>query len=118
MPETYTLDEVSRLMSTLIDGIRTGDNGDDRVYSLPEVSDRTGFALRQLREDCRADLVEHVHRGDFRGMTSRQIAILVARHSSGGDLAARRMAPGGPLSAALEMTRNSGAKRATSRSRA
>jgi hypothetical protein len=112
MPETYTLDEVSRLMSTLIDGIRTGETGDDRVYSLPEVSNRTGFALRQLREDCRADLVEHVHRGDFRGMTSRQIAILVARHSSGGDLASRT-SPRGALAAALEMTRNSGAKRAS-----
>ncbi|WP_250029676.1 hypothetical protein [Paractinoplanes maris] len=117
MPETYTIDELAQMLQVVVNGIRTGDNGDDRVYSLTEVAARTGFAERQLTLDCRAGLIEHTRRGSFRGMTSRQIAILVGRHAEGGDLAHRvkRTAAESGLAQALEMTRQSGAKRATPR---
>lgn len=120
MPETYTLDDVAQLLHVVVNGIRTGDNGDDRVYSLAEVAERTGFAERQLTLDCRAGRVEHTKRGGFRGMTSRQISILVGRHAEGGDLAHRvkRTDAENGLAQALEMTRQSGAKRAAPRGRA
>lgn len=82
----YGIDDMATLLNTVVAGIRTGDNGDDRVYSLPEVAERTGFSLKQLMTDCQRGLVEHTHRGRFRGMTSRQIALLVSRHRRGGDL--------------------------------
>lgn len=119
MAESYTIAELAEALRFVVDGMRSGEIGEDRVYNLHEVAERTGFAHRQLVLDCRANLLEHVHRGDFRGMTSRQITLLVKRHAQGGDLAHRAKHPSADLESgraqALAMTRESGAKRAAPR---
>lgn len=48
-----------------------------RVYSLEQVAEMTGFSLRALQKKCRAGTVKHVHDGRNRGMTLRQIDLLV-----------------------------------------
>lgn len=113
------LNEAARLLHEATNELRGVGHGDGVVYSLPEVAERTGFALRQLTLDCRAGILEHTKRGDFRGMTPRQLELLVSRHAEGGDLAHRnlgRSASNG-LAQALEMTRHSGASRTTPRNR-
>ena len=81
MAETFTLNEVAALLNTVVSGIRAGGSADDRVFSLPEVAERTGFALRSLELECRRDQIPHTRRGRSLGMTSRQIALLVNRHA-------------------------------------
>lgn len=53
---------------------------DIRLWTLAEVAEQTGFALRTLERDCRAGRVEHVHRGRVRCMTTPQVQALIARH--------------------------------------
>ena len=110
MAGTLTLDEVNALVQTLVAGIRSGSNGDDRVFTLPEVAERTGFALDTLEHDCRAGVYEHTRKGRRIGMTSRQIALMVHRHATGGDLA-QRPTPGDELAQVRESTLRSGANR-------
>lgn len=109
--DSFTLDQVAQLLNTVVAGIRTGDQGDDLVYSLPEVHERTGFALSTLEDDCKSGTIEHTRRGRTIGLTSRQIAILVTRHRSGGDLAHRGTSSTDPFRAVREATLKSGAKR-------
>lgn len=75
----YTLDEVSRLLNTVVAGIRTGDDSDDRVYSLEEVHERTGFPISRMEAEIRSGVLEHTRYGRTIGLTSRQIALLVTR---------------------------------------
>lgn len=86
MRGAFTLEEVSQLLNTVVLGIRTGEDAEDRLYSLEEVAERTGFAVRGLEDDCRSGLIEHTKRGRSLRMTSRQIGLLVKRHATGGDL--------------------------------
>lgn len=109
MADTFTIDEVAALLNTVVTGIRTGGNGDDLVYSLPQVADRTGFALSTLEEDCRRGAVEHTHRGRTVGMTSRQIAMLVSQHARGGE--APPPVAVDEFEQARTMSRQSGARR-------
>ena len=51
------------------------------LFTLAEVSNKTGFALRSLELDCRAGRVEHVHRGRDRFMTAAQVELLIAGHT-------------------------------------
>jgi hypothetical protein len=106
---TITLDEAARLLSIALERYVTTDAG-ERVFPLREVAEMTGMSHRALLDDCRADKLEHVHRGDLRGMTRRQVAILVGRYSRGGDLEAPGRKPD-ELDVARQMSRNSGAKR-------
>lgn len=85
----FTLDEVTRLVAVILSGIRAGGTVADRAFSLKEVATRTGFSLAQLEIDCRRDLIEHVHRGRTRRLTSLQVEALLRRHTRGGDLAHR-----------------------------
>ncbi len=80
---TYTLDQVSALLNTVVAGIRSGDNGDDRVYPLTVVAERTGWALSTIEEECRNGTLEHTGKGRAVGMTSRQIALAVAKYRRG-----------------------------------
>lgn len=100
----YTVDDMAQLLNTVVAGIRTGDEGDDVVYTLEEVAARTKFSLIELQRDCRSGLIEHTHRGRLRGMTSRQIALLVHRHRDGGDLA-KAPTPANEYEAALQESR-------------
>lgn len=109
MAETYTLGEVAELLNTVVAGIRTGGSGDDRVYSLPEVSERTGFAVTSLEEDCRRGTIEHTKRGRTVGMTSRQIAMLVTQYARGGGASAPVVVDA--LDQARQMSRQSGGRR-------
>lgn len=52
-----------------------------RLFTLQEVAERTGFALRTLQRDCRASRVAHVHRGRDRLMTEQQVQELIDRHT-------------------------------------
>jgi hypothetical protein len=52
-----------------------------RLYTLEEVAELTGFLLEPLKEDVRADRIEHVHRGRERYMTPAQIDKLIAQHT-------------------------------------
>jgi hypothetical protein len=56
-------------------------DGLPKLYTLREVSDQTGFALRTLERDCRAGRVEHVHRGRERLMTAAQVQTLIEKHT-------------------------------------
>lgn len=103
------LDEVARLLSIALERYVTSDAG-ERVFPLREVAQMTGMSYRALLDDCRADKLEHVHRGDLRGMTKRQIAILVGRYSRGGDLSTPEEATDA-LAEARRMSRASGARR-------
>ncbi len=53
------------------------------LYTLKQVSEMTGFALRTLERDARADKFVHVHRGRDRFMTQEQIEDLVAQSITG-----------------------------------
>lgn len=52
-----------------------------KLWTLDEVSKETGFALRTLQRDCRADKIPHVHRGRDRLMTTEQVWALIAQHT-------------------------------------
>ena len=83
MKDLYTRDELAAIITTVVAGIRTGDNGDDRVYPLHVVAERTGWALTTLEEETRAGTLEHTGKGRAVGMTSRQIALAVAKYRRG-----------------------------------
>ena len=53
-----------------------------RLYTLSEVAEITGFALRTLQRDCRAGKITHVHRGRDRLMTREQVEMLINRHTA------------------------------------
>ncbi|GAA0527039.1 hypothetical protein GCM10010172_04450 [Paractinoplanes ferrugineus] len=55
-----------------------------RVLPLPEVAELTGFSLRRLELDCRADRIDHTKDGNTRGMTLAQVDQLVASRRRGG----------------------------------
>jgi hypothetical protein len=54
---------------------------DKLTYTLPEVSDLTGFPLGPLQEDCRRKRVEHIHSNRERFMTPAQIEALLAKRT-------------------------------------
>lgn len=56
------------------------DIGLPKLWTLKEVSEQTGFALRTLQRDCRAGRVTHIHRGRDRLMTTEQVQALIAQH--------------------------------------
>lgn len=76
-------------MTSPLDSVRADDiarflaERNSRVYPLQDVADMTGFAFRSLQRKCRAGELEHVHEGHFRGMTLRQIDLLVATRTRG-----------------------------------
>lgn len=47
------------------------------LYTLAEVAEQTGFALRSLQRDARAGKIAHIHRGRQRLMTEEQIQALL-----------------------------------------
>lgn len=47
------------------------------LYTLQEVAERTGFALRTLQRDARAGKIAHLHRGRARLMTEEHIQELI-----------------------------------------
>jgi hypothetical protein len=53
-----------------------------KLWTLEEVADRTGFALRTLQRDCRAGRIEHVHRGRDRLMTAAQVQKLIEQDTA------------------------------------
>lgn len=53
------------------------------LYTLAQVSEKTGFALRSLQRDARAGKFEHIHRGRIRLMTEEQIDKLVSASVTG-----------------------------------
>ena len=59
------------------------DIDDVRVYKVAEIAEITGMSKRAILDDCRSGTVEHVHRGNLRGMTARQLALFLARFSEG-----------------------------------
>jgi hypothetical protein len=83
--DTMPMAQVRDLFATVIAGIRIGNTHEDRVYSLQEVHERTGWALRELKEDCRLHRIEHTRRGRAIGMTSSQIAKEILRGRTGGN---------------------------------
>lgn len=54
------------------------------LYTLEEVAARTGFALRTLQRDARAEKFAHVRRGKTRLMTEDQIEDLIKSSTVGG----------------------------------
>lgn len=52
-----------------------------KLYTLREVAEQTGFALRTLQQDCRADRIAHIRRGRERVMTAEQIQQLLDQHT-------------------------------------
>ncbi len=52
-----------------------------KLWTLREVHERTGFALRTLERDCRAGRIAHIHRGRKRFMTTAQVEMLVTAHA-------------------------------------
>lgn len=83
-----------------------------RVYSLEQVAEMTGLSLRAIQLACRASEVEHVHHGKTRGMTLRQIDLLVAHNTNGttsGPL--KTLAIEDELDQARAASRRSGARR-------
>lgn len=52
-----------------------------KLWTLAEVAEATGFALRTLEHDCRADRVAHIHRGRDRLMTTEQVWQLIDAHT-------------------------------------
>lgn len=73
-----------------------------RLYTLAEVSEMTGFALRSLELDCRSGRVEHVYRGRARRMTSAQINALVEKYTKKPALTLEEVAQAADQAAAKE----------------
>jgi hypothetical protein len=88
-PATFTLDEVAGFVSSLLGAVRAGGAIEDGAYTLEQVAERTGLAESTLVKDCRAGILEHVHKGDTRAMTPTQVNRMLKRYSTGGDLADR-----------------------------
>lgn len=49
----------------------------ERLYTLAEVAQQTGFALRTLQREARANKIPHIHRGRVRLMTAAHIHELI-----------------------------------------
>jgi hypothetical protein len=89
----YSASDVALILSTVME--RQGTLGEDlRVYTLKEVAELTHFSHRVLEHLCRQDVIEHVRLGRKRGMTARQIGVLILRFSQGGDDLADLREPG------------------------
>ncbi|GIM90358.1 hypothetical protein [Paractinoplanes toevensis] len=54
-----------------------------RVLPLDEVAELTGFSLRWIETECRADRLDHTQKGHTRGMTLAQVDQLVASRRRG-----------------------------------
>lgn len=89
MADHYSVADMGGLLTAVMTGLRVGSDNQDRAYSLEEVSQRTGFAVSSLIKDCRAGRLNHVHYGDFRGMTPLHVAEMLRRYSTDGELAIR-----------------------------
>lgn len=107
-------------MTSPLDSVRADDiarylaERNSRVYSLREVSEMTGFALRDLEIQCREGKIRHTAKGRTRGMTLRQIDLLVECFEVGEtDPSLVRKAD--DLRDAIESSRMSGGRRATRR---
>lgn len=76
-------------MASPLEGVRADDiarylaERNSRVYSLDEVAEMTGFSLRSLERKCRQGKLKHIHEGRKRGMTLRQIDLLVECFETG-----------------------------------
>lgn len=89
---TYTEADLARILAVALERYVTESVHAPRVYRISEVAQMTGMSQRSILDDCRAGRVEHVHRGDLRGMTAPQIKQLVDNYVEGGDPAAARSA--------------------------
>ncbi|MET0419574.1 MAG: hypothetical protein ABW022_26465 [Actinoplanes sp.] len=90
MSETMSLEQVSDLFRAVFAGLRVGSVHQDRAYSLEEVAQRTGLAVTSLVKECRAGRLEHVHKGDFRGMTPLQVSKMLEKYSCTGESSAAK----------------------------
>jgi hypothetical protein len=77
-------------MASPLDGLNPDDvarylaERNTRVYSLAQVAEMTGFALRTLERKCREGKIRHTwDEGRTRGMTLRQIDALVETFETG-----------------------------------
>lgn len=70
--------DVLRLVQTLAER-PTVDNED--VFTLDQVAEKTKVAHKTLLKECRAGRLEHVHRGQLRGMTREQIAKMLKQYT-------------------------------------
>ncbi len=52
-----------------------------RLYSLEEVAELTGMALRTLQKECRLGRITHIKYGRLRAMTAAQIEMLIEKHT-------------------------------------
>jgi len=111
MHDTYSSEQVTDLVSSIVRSFRAGGSREDGCYTLEQVAERTGFALSSLKKDCRAGRIEHTQYGDARGMTPSQLAKFLERLRVGGDLH-QAVPAADDMAEARRATRRSSASRA------
>jgi hypothetical protein len=109
--QTFTVDDVTKLLNTVMAGTAAAGNLDIVGHTLEEVAAMTKFSLRELELDCRArpPRIEHTRRGRKIVLTSRQIALLMSTHRVATDAATAT--PTDDLAEARRASARSGAAR-------
>lgn len=101
--------EMTRLFAETIAAYHRDEAG-ARVFSLAEAASRlNNMSEQKLTLECRAGKAAHTRIGKFRGMTAAQIERYAAQHSVFDD--ATPQTPASEVATAIEMTRQSGARR-------
>jgi len=83
-----------------------------RMYTLKEVAELTGFALRTLQLEARAGKFTHIHRGRTRLMTMEQIQVLVSQSTKASAAVSEDTARASETAAGIEYLRRSLQQRA------
>lgn len=74
MNDTYTSEQVSRIVNAIVGGFRHAGAHEVVSYPLEKVHDLTGWSLTSMVKDCRARRVRHTKYGNTLGMTPSQLA--------------------------------------------
>lgn len=101
---TFTDEDVTRLLAQVLERLRETVAAEPWPLSLTEVAARTGISRRRILDACRAGELEHVHNGDFRGMTHDQVSAMLTHYSVGGSTAAPAT-PADELAQARQLSR-------------
>lgn len=77
MNGVYTNTQLLAIINMVVSGY-PGHSIDDRIYTLDEIVERTGWAKSTLEEELRAGTYDHTGKGRSIGMTPTQLARAIA----------------------------------------
>lgn len=79
MKDSYSHTQLMAIINMVVSGNHPGGTIDDRIYTLDEIVERTGWAKSTLEEELRAGTYDYTGKGRSVGMTPTQLAQAIAR---------------------------------------